>query len=385
MHLYLHVPFCARRCSYCDFAIAVRRDVPSAAYADAVLREWGGWQTHEIWAESPGVASVYFGGGTPSRLEPGVIARILERIAADRTVLPDAEVTLEANPDDVTRDAALAWRAGGVTRVSLGAQSSDPAALGWMHRTHSAVQIGDAVATLRDAGLAELSLDLIFGLPAALGRDWGADLRQVLALRPDHLSLYGLTIEDHTPLARWTARGEVAPVDEDRYAEEFLEADAILARAGYEHYEVSNYSLPGRRARHNSAYWRRAPFIGIGPSAHSGWGANRQWNLREWAAYQRAMAAGESPVAGAERLDEEAVELEELYLGLRTREGVSSERLPAHAAKAWIEAGWAEASGGAVRLTPEGWLRLDALVTACHPERSEGAMTGCMPPSLRSG
>jgi oxygen-independent coproporphyrinogen-3 oxidase len=393
MHVYLHVPFCARRCSYCDFAIAVRRDVPSAAYAYAALREWAGWQTHEIWSESPGVESVYFGGGTPSRLEPGAITRILERIAADRVVAPAAEVTLEANPDDVTPEAASAWRAGGINRVSLGAQSFDPAVLGWMHRTHSAEQIGPAVETLRDAGIPELSLDLIFGLPAALARDWGSDLERSLALRPGHLSLYGLTIEDHTPLARWTARGEVAPVDEDRYAAEFLEADAILGQAGYEHYEVSNYSLPGRRARHNSAYWRRAPFIGIGPSAHSGWGANRRWNLREWAAYERAMAAGESPVAGTERLDQEAVELEELYLGLRTREGVQGDRLPTDTAKAWIEAGWATASGGAVRLTVEGWLRLDALTAAarqappsvCHPERSEGAEDRATPPSLRSG
>jgi len=366
MHVYLHVPFCARRCSYCDFAIAVRREVPSAAYADAALQEWAGWQGHEIWAESPEVASVYFGGGTPSRVEPGAIARILERIAADRTVAPGAEVTLEANPDDVTSEAARGWRSGGVTRVSLGGQSFDPAVLGWMHRTHSAEQIGTAVETLRDAGIAQLSLDLIFGLPAALGRDWGADLGQALALRLDHLSLYGLTIEDHTPLARWTARGEVAPADEDRYAAEFLEADAILGKAGYEHYEVSNYSLPSRRARHNSAYWRRAPFIGIGPSAHSGWGANRQWNLRDWTAYERAMAAGGSPVAATERLDEEAVALEELYLGLRTREGVSAERVPRDTAKAWIDAGWAAVSGGAVRLTAEGWLRLDALTAAAR-------------------
>jgi oxygen-independent coproporphyrinogen III oxidase len=372
VHVYLHVPFCARRCSYCDFAIAVRRDVPSAAYTDATLREWGGWQNHEIWAESPGVESVYFGGGTPSRLEPGAIARILQRIAADRAVAPGAEVTLEANPDDVTREAARGWRAAGVSRVSLGAQSFDPAVLGWMHRTHSAEQIGTAVATLRDAGIAELSLDLIFGLPAALGRNWRADLDQGLALRPDHLSLYGLTLEDHTPLARWTARGEVAPVDEDRYAAEFLQADAVMRQAGYEHYEVSNYALPGRQARHNSAYWRRAPFIGIGPSAHSGWGANRRWNLREWAAYERAMSAGESPVAGTERLDEEAVELEELYLGLRTREGISRDRLPQDTAEAWIDAGWAAESGGRVRLTPEGWLRLDALTAAANrsPTRS---------------
>jgi len=361
VHLYLHVPFCARRCSYCDFAIAVRREVPSAAYVDAVLREWAGWQGHEIWAGSSAMESVYFGGGTPSRLQPEAIGRILERLAADRTIAPGAEVTLEANPDDVTSEATRAWRAAGVTRVSLGAQSFDPAVLGWMHRTHSVEQIAVAVAWLRDAGIPDLSLDLIFGLPASLGRDWEADLELALALRPDHLSLYGLTVEDHTPLARWTARGEVAPVDEDRYAAEFLQADAVLGRAGYEHYEVSNYALPGRRARHNSAYWRRAPFIGIGPSAHSGWGANRRWNLREWAAYERAIAAGESPVAGVERLDQGAVELEELYLGLRTREGVSGDRLAPGTARGWIESGWATACGDGVRLTAEGWLRLDAL------------------------
>ena len=153
----------------------------------------------------------------------------------------------------------------------------------------------------------------------------------------------------------------MTPVDEDRYAAEFLEADARLTGLGYEHYEVSNYARPGRRARHNSAYWRRAPFIGMGPSAHSGWGDHRRWNLREWSAYERAIAAGESPVAGSERLDPEAVQLEELYLGLRTLEGVTLDRVPAEAGRAWIRSGWATSHAGRLRLTAEGWLRLDAL------------------------
>jgi oxygen-independent coproporphyrinogen III oxidase len=153
-------------------------------------------------------------------------------------------------------------------------------------------------------------------------------------------------------------------VDEERYAAEFLEADAVLGAAGYEHYEVSNYARPGRRARHNGAYWRRAPFVGLGPSAHSGWGRHRQWNLREWTAYERAMAAGESPVAGTERLDDQAVELEELYLGLRTNHGVPADRLSADATADWQASGWAVACDGRVRLTPEGWLRLDALTAA---------------------
>lgn len=364
MHLYLHVPFCARRCSYCDFAIAVRRDVPTEAYVRSVLSEWERWQDHESWGGSEIVDTIYFGGGTPSRLEPRGIATLLDGVARSRTVSPTAEVTLEANPDDATPERAATWRAAGVNRVSLGAQSFDPGVLAWMHRTHTGEQTEAAVEVLRSAGIVEISLDLIFGLPASLGRNWRVDLDRAVALGPDHLSLYGLTVEDHTPLARWTARGEVVPVNEDRYAAEFLEADAVLAGAGYQHYEVSNYGLPGRRARHNSAYWRRAPFIGLGPSAHSAWDRQRQWNLREWAAYERTVAAEQSPVAGSERLDDEAVQLEELYLGLRTREGVPAERLPQEICAAWLGSGWASLSDGRIRLSPEGWLRLDALAAA---------------------
>ncbi len=308
MHIYVHVPFCARRCSYCDFAIAVRREVPSAAYVEVLLREWAQWQAHPIWTasadpDSAVVETLYFGGGTPSLVDPGAIARIVGQISTDRTLGSDAEVTLEANPDDVTAHSARAWREAGITRVSLGSQSFDPGVLAWMHRTHGADQIATAVERLRSGGIARLSLDLIFGLPAALRRDWSTDLSRALALAPEHLSLYGLTIEDHTPLARWTARGEVAPVDEERYAAEFLEAHAVLTERGYEHYEVSNYARPGHRARHNSAYWRRAPFIGLGPSSHSAWGSTRRWNVREWSAYERTVRAGQSPVAGTEELD----------------------------------------------------------------------------------
>jgi oxygen-independent coproporphyrinogen-3 oxidase len=364
MHLYFHVPFCARRCSYCDFAIAVRRVVPSDDYAAVVTREWELRREHPAWALAPEVRTVYFGGGTPSLLDPRGIARILERIASERSVMSGAEITLEANPDDVTPAAAAAWRAAGVTRVSLGVQSFDPAVLRWMHRTHAAEQVAPAVATLRRVGLEDLSLDLIFGLPARLQRDWDADLAGALALEPSHLSLYGLTVEPGTPLGRWTARGEVAPVDEERYAVEFLGAHARLTAAGYDHHEVSNYARPGRRARHNGAYWQRAPFLGLGPSAHSGWGRSREWNLREWAAYHEALVAGRSHIAGSERLDDEAVSLEELYLGLRTAEGVRIERVHGHILGRWAAAGWADTSTGRLRLTPEGWLRLDALVAA---------------------
>jgi len=379
VHLYLHVPFCARRCSYCDFAIAVRREVPSDAYTEAVLREWSLWQADPIWDLSPEVRTIYFGGGTPSRVTPDSIARVLGRIGSDRTIVADAEITLEANPEDVTAAAARTWRAAGVNRVSLGVQSFDPAVLQWMHRTHTADQVPLAVEALRSAGIDDLSLDLIFGLPSALGRDWAADLERAFALVPEHLSLYGLTVEAHTPLGHWTDRGEVAPVDEERYAAEFLMAHDALQSHGYEHYEISNAGLPGHRARHNSAYWRRAPFVGLGPAAHSGMGTERRWNVREWAAYQRLLDAGKSPLEGREFLDAAAVTLEELYLGLRTSEGLAAHRVPPPLARQWEQAGWATEAGGQLRLTAEGWLRLDALVPlllapsrfhTCQPQTS---------------
>ena len=360
MHLYVHVPFCARRCSYCDFAIAVRREVPSRAFVDGVLEEWAAWQHDPALDGVVTLRTVYLGGGTPSRLDPGELARLIDGIRARRDVEDGAEVTLEANPEDVTSVAVAQWRAAGVNRVSLGVQSFDPAVLAWMHRTHDAPAVPRAVDALRAGGIRELSLDLIFALPEALGRDWEADLAAAVALAPDHLSVYGLTVEAGTPLGRWTARAEVVPAPDDRYAGEFLRAHARLAAAGFEHYEVSNYARPGFRARHNSAYWRRAPFIGLGPSAHSGIGRRRRWNVHAWSAYQRAIAAGASVREQEEQLDDAQVRLERLYLGLRTVDGVGGDLLGFPAA--WREAGWAVASGDRTVLTPEGWLRLDALV-----------------------
>jgi oxygen-independent coproporphyrinogen-3 oxidase len=340
VHVYLHVPFCARRCSYCDFAIAVRREVPSRAYADLLVREWRGWLDHPAWRGSPALDTIYFGGGTPSRLDPAALATILAALASDRVVAPGAEVTLEVNPDDVSPAAARAWHEAGITRASLGAQSFDPAVLAWMHRTHRAEQVAVAVDELRSAGIAEVSLDLIFALPGELARDWRGDLDRALALAPDHLSLYGLTVEAHTPLAHWVARRETGPAPDDRYADEFLTAHERLGGAGYEHYEVSNYARPGKRARHNSAYWRRAPYIGLGPSAHSGLGRERRWNVREWAAYERRVGGGEGAVEGSELLDARALRLEELYLGLRTVDGVPQDRLPAPVVANWVDEGW---------------------------------------------
>lgn len=369
MHLYLHVPFCARRCSYCDFAIAVRSRVPSQRYVDQVLREWDSWRARAPWEQSPRITTLYLGGGTPSSLDPGELTRLLGQLTTDKPLADGAEATLEANPDDITAERAHAWRAAGINRVSLGVQSFDPAVLTWMHRTHQAEQVPGAVAALRAAGIRSISLDLIYALPDELQRDWSTDLDQALALDPDHLSLYGLTVEPHTPLGRWVDRGEVQITPDERYATEFLEAHDRLTAAGYQHYEVSNYGKPGRIAQHNSAYWRRVSYLGLGPSAHSADGNRRWWNIREWAEWDAALGEGKDSVAGSEELSPESIRVEELYLGLRTSNGLPTGLLPPDVLRAWDDQGWAEELGDRVRLTVEGWLRLDALVAQAAASR----------------
>jgi oxygen-independent coproporphyrinogen-3 oxidase len=364
MHVYVHVPFCARRCSYCDFAIAVRKASPDADYLDALRVEWRLRRGVAAWDVWPTISTLYFGGGTPSRLEGETIARLIQMITADRPLAPDAEVTLEANPDDVTPDRANAWREAGVNRISLGVQSHEPAVLEWMHRTHTAQQVPFAVSILRNAGFDNISMDLIFGVPVSLRRDWLRDFDLTLELEPTHISLYGLTVEPHTPLAHWTSRGEAAAIGDDRYATEFLEAHDLLVNQGFDHYEVSNAAKPGYRSRHNSAYWRGADYIGLGPSAHSLLHGVRSWNVREWAEYARLAARGEPLTAGDEALDGDARRLERLYLGLRTTEGLAEWEVPEGARANWIRTGWAALGDGQIRLTAEGWLRLDALVSA---------------------
>jgi oxygen-independent coproporphyrinogen-3 oxidase len=362
MHLYVHVPFCARRCSYCDFAIAVRRQVPDQAFADAILREWEERQALPSWQTNPRIDTIYFGGGTPSLLDPLALQRVLSKLGADREIAQDAEITLEANPDDVSAARAAAWARGGVNRVSLGVQSHDPAVLQWMHRTHRSEQVPAAMAMLRAAGLHNISVDLIFALPPEVPRDWQEDLERTFALEPSHISLYGLTVESRTPLARWTERGEVSGAPDERYASEYLAAAEQLERHGFEQYEVSNAGQPGRRSRHNSAYWSGAEYLGLGPSAHSFLAGVRSWNCRDWAEYQRRSVEALPVEEGREVLDEAARALERQYLGLRTRMGLPIEEIPPQARDQWLAAGWATGSGGRLRLTPEGWLRLDALV-----------------------
>ena len=414
-HLYVHVPFCVRRCSYCDFSIAVRKHVPGSEYAHAVLRELEllqnspGWVnpgaqprgpgaagapdaqprgaaatgTHDAQPRGPGatgapdaqprgpgateIDTLYLGGGTPSLLPPEAIHKLLNELTTQfrnpHSAIRNAiEVTIEANPEDVTAAAVQTWRSAGVNRVSLGAQSFDDAVLTWMHRSHDAARIGAAVRALRDGGIDNISLDLIFALPEQLHRDWGRDLDQAIALLPSHISLYGLTVEPRTPLDRWISRGATHLPADERYAEEYLLAHQRLTANGFQFYEVSNAARDGFRSRHNSAYWSGRSYAGLGPAAHSFDGTTRRWNLRAWEAYRRAIAEGRSPVEAEEVLTEEQRSLEEMYLGLRTAEGVPLRRLAPPSADLVVERGWAVREGDNLRCTPEGWLRLDALV-----------------------
>lgn len=366
-HVYVHVPFCARRCSYCDFAIAVRSRVPVERFVDDLRAEL---RIRGIQAQPEPLKTLYLGGGTPSRLGGAGIAALMDAMRETFTLDSSAEVTIEANPDDVSAPAVRAWRAAGVNRVSLGVQSFDPSVLVWMHRTHDAPAARLAASTLRDEGITNWSLDLIYALPSEVQRDWSADVDAALALGPSHISAYGLTVEQGTPLARWQARGAVSGVDDERYAVEFTQLHEQLAASGYEHYEVSNYAQQGQRAVHNSAYWTGTPYLGIGPSAHGLSGDVRRWNVRQYAEWSRRLAEGIDPEEGTESLSREQRDLEGLYLGLRTSRGAVRRAEDAPLLDRWHAEGWADVVGERIVLTPSGWLRLDALVAALTDHRS---------------
>ena len=407
-HVYVHVPFCARRCSYCDFSIAVRRTVPVDEYLTALDSEltlrfdnrdnrgqsqwgqsqwgqsqWGQSQWGQSqWGQSrsakgsdPGrlteVDTIYFGGGTPSRLGGEGVARALTLVRERFPLAADAEVTIEANPDDITESAVEAWLQAGVNRLSIGSQSFDDAVLAWMHRTHEGTGIERAVGAARSAGIDNLSLDLIFALPEELQRDFAADLERLLALEPDHVSLYGLTIEQGTPLGRWVSRGKTVERAEEGYEAEYLAAHDALTAAGLEHYEVSNYGRPGMRSRHNSSYWRGVPYVGLGPAAHGFDGRVRRWNVRAYTDWRDLLTQRRDPLGGEEELTEQNRLAESVYLGLRTDAGLLLEEGERDLVAPWEVAQWVtRGADDRLRCTALGWLRLDALAAALTHSRS---------------
>jgi oxygen-independent coproporphyrinogen-3 oxidase len=361
-HLYVHVPFCLRRCSYCDFAVSAQREPPIAAWLDAIERELE-LRSHAREFETLALRTIYVGGGTPSLLGPGGMAELARRLRRFAAWDADAEWTAEANPETFTHELAADWREAGVNRISLGAQTFAAAALSWMGRLHGPDGPAKALSAARDAGFDNVGLDLIFGLPERLERDWSADLDRALVLAPEHLSLYGLTAEPATPLGRWVKAGKEDMPDEERYEAEYLEAVERLSVAGYAHYEVSNFARPGRASRHNRAYWEGAAWVGLGPGAHSYLPPRRSWNVRDWAEYRDRVLAGTLPEESRETVDAAGHALERTWLGLRTTVGLGglSDR-QREMVRTWCDRGWARWLDDRIMLTPRGWLLLDRLV-----------------------
>jgi len=362
--VYVHAPFCARRCLYCDFAVTVRKTGDLEGWVRALAGELVYVQREGLFALSDHLRTLYVGGGTPSLLGPQAMQGLARVIGPDRLSDPELEWTAEANPESFTADVAEGWRAAGVNRISLGAQSFDAGALRWMGRLHGADGPPAAVEIARDVGIDNVSVDLIFGLPSHLGRSWEDDLHRAVDLDVPHISLYGLTVEAGTALGRAVKERRETPVDDDQYREEFLVAAEVLIAAGYRHYEVSNFARPGFESRHNATYWLGQPYLGLGNGAHSFAPPVRRWNLRAWEEYSLAARSSRNPEAEREVLDTAAVALERIWLGLRTDQGLV--RPPEGTAVAglvddWIERGLARQMQDRVCLTTQGWLLLDRL------------------------
>jgi oxygen-independent coproporphyrinogen-3 oxidase len=349
---------------YCDFAVKVRAEGGADSWLEAIRAELEHVE-REGWLQlSDELSTLYVGGGTPSLLGPDAMEGLAGVLGRRRLGAAGLEWTAEANPESFDARLAERWRAAGVNRLSLGVQSFDESTLRWMGRMHGSDGGPRAVATARAAGIEELSVDLIFGLPEGVGRSWSEDLRRVLDLDVPHVSLYGLSVEPGTALGRAVAEGREPDVDEDRYADEFLEAAETLTAQGYVHYEVSNFARPGHEARHNSVYWQGGAYLGLGNGAHSFGALVRRWNVRDWDAYREKVLRGEGGEESRERLDDEARELERVWLSLRTRRGLElpeSGSPRARLVDSWVGDGLAESKGGRVRLTHRGWLLLDRL------------------------
>jgi putative oxygen-independent coproporphyrinogen III oxidase len=362
--LYVHVPFCLTRCGYCDFNTYARLGHLAGRYVAGLRTEARlhatGWQDAEF-------VSAFLGGGTPTMLP----AMELVRLIADlRTVFPfagDAEVTVEANPDTVDERYLASVREGGVSRLSLGVQSFDPAVLRALERVHSAEAAVRAFGAARRAGFDDVNLDLIYGANGESLESWRRTVDLALALEPEHLSCYALTIEPATALGRKVAAGIVPGPDPDLQSEMYELACETLAAAGYEHYEVSNWALPGLRCRHNLGYWDGTPYLGLGAGAHSYRADRRWWNVRPPQRYLELVEAGEVPIGGEERLTEDERRLEELMLGLRIAEGVPSERLDGEQADEMIGHGLAARRDGRIALTDRGLFVANELALQIAP------------------
>ena len=314
---YIHIPFCSAVCPYCDFAVVAGRDDLAERYVDAVCAEIGRSKT---WRP---LDAVYFGGGTPSHIDPGLLVAILDALSQRHGIVSEAEISLEANPEDFSVERASRLRSVGFNRVSFGAQSFDGVVLVDLGRRHEAGDIATSVAAARVAGFENLSLDLIYGTPGETDASWARTLEHAVALEPDHVSCYALTVEPGTPLGRSVASGAPAP-DPDVQADRFETADAVLGEAGLERYEVSNWCRPGQECRYNMLVWAQGEYEGYGNGAHGFRNGVRYRNHRRIDAYLDFVETDRSPRAGHDLVDGWEAEIDRLFVGLRRRVGVST-------------------------------------------------------------
>lgn len=368
--LYLHIPFCKSKCIYCDFYSLPHAEAEMDRYVAALCRHLAEMAPRCV---ENAVDTVYFGGGTPSYLGVKRLKRLLKAVFQHYHVEKDAEITLEANPDSIGdwRD-VLALRRAGVNRISLGVQSADDGQLRAIGRIHTFAQVEEAVANIRRGGMENLSLDLIYGLPGQTTASWRDTLEKAAALSPEHLSCYGLKVEEGTPL--WERQGALDLPDDDAQADMYLWTAQRLEELGYEHYEISNFARPGRASRHNLRYWLLRPYAGFGPGAHSDFGDVRYAYVRDLATYCAGVESGGDIIAEREDIPPRDRDVEYLMLGLRLRRGVARQefesrfRLPFAPIQAVLErfeqTGHARCDDGRWHLTAEGFLVSNAIILA---------------------
>jgi len=362
--LYVHVPWCRHICPYCDFNVHAAATPPEDEYVAALVAEM---EAHAPW-HGRGAKSVYVGGGTPSLFSPAAIARMLAAVGRVFGIADGAEITLEANPGTIDRGTLAGYRAAGVNRLSLGAQSFDARHLRTLGRDHGPDDTRAAVAAARGAGFANVSLDLIFAVPGETAADWERDLAATIALAPEHVSAYALTYEKRTPFHAWRASGRLRPVDDDAEATMADMAATVLPAAGFARYEISSFARPEFEARHNASYWDGSDYLGIGAGAHSFSrrpAPGRRWeNERLPARYLAAVGATGTAVAAEERLTEAQARGEFCFSGLRRMVGVDADafrdRFGVDLTAAFphvsglVADGLVERAGGRVRLTERG-------------------------------
>jgi oxygen-independent coproporphyrinogen-3 oxidase len=364
--IYIHIPFCRQACHYCNFHFSTSLRYKNEL-TDALLKEI------EIYSQAPGrpeapgtIETIYFGGGTPSLCDSGEIKSIIGKIHQHFPVSPSAEITLEANPDDITEEKIKDWKEAGVNRLSVGIQSFFEEDLQWMNRAHNANQAIDSLK-LALAHFDNITMDLIYGTPDLTNEKWKQNVEKAIALGTPHLSCYALTVEPKTPLDKLIRQHKSKDVDPDKQSEQFLLLMQWMEEAGYEHYEISNFARPGFRSRHNSSYWQGKKYIGFGPSAHSFDGNTRWWNIANNNTYIDSIKKGIIPSEKEELTATQKLN-EYIMISLRTTEGLNLSKLDADTSnklkaksKKYTERSLLKLEDGFLRLTTEGKLLADGI------------------------